>query len=121
MSAARKPVRMCVRCARITDDPVVVSEVHQATGPGFNVYACSTCAPHFPRVPDVLDLLEEALASRRTTEEITADSRTSGRTQECESSEHDECTPMEVYESDDPAPDELPFFSITCTCACHSA
>jgi hypothetical protein len=49
---------MCVRCDRITDEPVVVSEVHSASGPGFNVYACPTCAPLFPPVPDVLDLLD---------------------------------------------------------------
>ncbi|MDX3542491.1 hypothetical protein PV729_00985 [Streptomyces europaeiscabiei] len=52
----RTPVRMCVRCCAITDTPVVVSEVHQGTGPGFTVYACRDCAPHFPRVPDVLSL-----------------------------------------------------------------
>ncbi|MFB7372087.1 hypothetical protein ACFC0D_19845 [Streptomyces sp. NPDC056222] len=53
----RKPVRMCVRCARVTTTPITVSEVHQASGPGFNVYACPTCAPHFPPLPDALDLL----------------------------------------------------------------
>ncbi|MDX3642360.1 hypothetical protein [Streptomyces sp. MB09-02B] len=55
----RRPVRMCVRCDAITDRPVVVSEVHQATGPGFNVYACPDCAPRFPPVPDVLSLLPD--------------------------------------------------------------
>jgi hypothetical protein len=48
---------MCVRCDRITDTPVLVSEVHQNSGPGFNVYACGDCAPHFPQPPDVFDLL----------------------------------------------------------------
>ncbi|WP_328505659.1 hypothetical protein [Streptomyces sp. NBC_00391] len=52
----RVPVRMCVRCGAITDTPVVVSEVHQGSGPGFTVYACRDCAPHFPRVPAVLSL-----------------------------------------------------------------
>ena len=52
----RAPVRMCVRCCAITDAPVVVSEVHQGTGPGFTVYACRACAPHFPCVPDMLSL-----------------------------------------------------------------
>ncbi|MFV2118787.1 hypothetical protein ACE14D_10190 [Streptomyces sp. Act-28] len=62
MSASeRKPVRMCVRCDRITDEPVVVSEVHSASGPGFNVYACAECAPLYPPVPDVFDLLEGGL------------------------------------------------------------
>ncbi|MGW0731171.1 hypothetical protein [Streptomyces sp. NPDC002851] len=46
--SARKPVRMCVRCSEITDAPVIVSEVHQNSGPGFCVYACPPCAPHFP-------------------------------------------------------------------------
>ncbi|MDQ1008825.1 hypothetical protein QFZ82_003310 [Streptomyces sp. V4I23] len=55
----RKPVRMCVRCNHITETPVLVSEVHQNSGPGFNVYACSECAPHFPPVPDVLNLLQD--------------------------------------------------------------
>ncbi|MGW0731199.1 hypothetical protein [Streptomyces sp. NPDC002851] len=55
--AARRPVRMCVRCNRVTDEPVVVSEAHAATGPGFNVYACPGCTVHYPSVPDVFDLL----------------------------------------------------------------
>ncbi|MFC8273362.1 hypothetical protein ACFUJR_12690 [Streptomyces sp. NPDC057271] len=55
----RKPVRMCVRCNHITNTPVLVSEVHQNSGPGFNVYACPECAPLFPSVPDVLDLLQD--------------------------------------------------------------
>ncbi|MGW0732987.1 hypothetical protein [Streptomyces sp. NPDC002851] len=42
----------------MTDTPVVVAEVHQNSGPGWNVYACPVCAPHFPQGPDVLDLLE---------------------------------------------------------------
>lgn len=49
---------MCVRCGRITDEPVVVCEVHSASGPGYTVYACAACAPLFPPVPDVLDLLD---------------------------------------------------------------
>lgn len=57
---ARRPVRMCVRCGTVTDQPVVVSEVHQATGPGFSVYACPDCAPHIPPAPDVFSLLPNA-------------------------------------------------------------
>ncbi|WP_371534993.1 hypothetical protein OG210_03925 [Streptomyces sp. NBC_00466] len=53
---ARKPVRMCVRCHYVTDEPVVVAEVHQNSGPGWNMYACPECAPHLPPVPDVIDL-----------------------------------------------------------------
>lgn len=54
-----RPVRMCVRCDRVTSTPVLVSEVHAASGPGFNVYACAECAPSFPGPPDVFDLLED--------------------------------------------------------------
>ncbi|WP_254712127.1 hypothetical protein [Streptomyces sp. TRM64462] len=39
---------------------MVVSKVHAATGPGFNVYSCPDCASHFPPVPDVLELLDGA-------------------------------------------------------------
>ncbi|MFJ8073705.1 hypothetical protein ACIQ7Q_07125 [Streptomyces sp. NPDC096176] len=60
----RGPVRMCVRCDRITTEPVLVSEVHSASGPGFNVYACIGCAPLFPRPPDALDLLATGLRDR---------------------------------------------------------
>lgn len=56
---ARQPVRMCVRCCAITAAPVVVSEVHQSSGPGFNVYACPECASYYPPVPDVLDLFND--------------------------------------------------------------
>ncbi|MGW0775167.1 hypothetical protein ACWD01_16300 [Streptomyces sp. NPDC002835] len=53
----RRPVRMCVRCQAVTEDPTVVYEVHQNTGPGFNVYACEACAPLFPPAPDVFAFL----------------------------------------------------------------
>ncbi|MFE9767858.1 hypothetical protein ACFYPC_25615 [Streptomyces sp. NPDC005808] len=55
---ARPPVRMCARCQRTTDEPVLVHEVHAATGPGFNVYACPDCADHYPPQTDPLELLE---------------------------------------------------------------
>lgn len=55
---ARRPVRMCVRCGVVTDRPVIVSEVHANSGPGFNVYACPPCASLLPAVPDVYELLE---------------------------------------------------------------
>ncbi|POX56418.1 hypothetical protein C3489_05030 [Streptomyces sp. Ru71] len=48
---------MCARCQRFTGTPVLVHEVHAATGPGFNVYAWSECAVHYPTTTDVLDLL----------------------------------------------------------------
>ncbi|WP_369146617.1 hypothetical protein [Streptomyces sp. R44] len=60
----RKPVRMCVRCACITTTPITVSEVHQASGPGFNVYACPDCTPHFPPLLDALDLLTTGWRAR---------------------------------------------------------
>ncbi|MGW4158096.1 hypothetical protein [Streptomyces sp. NPDC004788] len=40
----------------MTDAPLVVAEVHQNSGPGWNVYACPECAPRFPPLPGVLDL-----------------------------------------------------------------
>lgn len=52
--APRQPVRMCVRCGVTTEAPVVVSVVHQNSGPGFVVYACGACAVYFPPQPDVL-------------------------------------------------------------------
>lgn len=54
----RPPVRMCARCQRTTDAPVLVHEVHAATGPGFNVYACEGCAASYPPPTDVLELLD---------------------------------------------------------------
>ena len=47
-AGTRPPVRMCVRCQVTTETPVVVCVVHQNSGPGFTVYACQACAPHFP-------------------------------------------------------------------------
>ncbi|MFJ3665779.1 hypothetical protein ACIPSE_04925 [Streptomyces sp. NPDC090106] len=52
----RPPIRMCARCERTTTEPVLVGEIHSATGPGFNIYACTECAPGYPPLPDVLDL-----------------------------------------------------------------
>ncbi|MEV0557408.1 MULTISPECIES: hypothetical protein [unclassified Streptomyces] len=56
----RPAVRMCARCHRTTSHPVLVHEVHAATGPGFNVYACSECADLYPPMTDVLELPEPA-------------------------------------------------------------
>ncbi|WP_307057573.1 hypothetical protein [Streptomyces achromogenes] len=39
-----------------TETPVVVGVVHQNSGPGFVVYACRTCAAHYPPEPDVLSV-----------------------------------------------------------------
>jgi hypothetical protein len=66
MSAARQPmpVRMCVRCERMTTSPVLVREVHSNSGPGWNVYACPDCAPYFPPGPDPLEVIEAARRRR---------------------------------------------------------
>lgn len=61
----RPAARMCARCQRTTDEPVLVQEVHAATGPCFNVYACPDCATHYLPQPDVFELLEAA-AHRRS-------------------------------------------------------
>lgn len=53
----RLPVRMCVRCGVTTVTPVVVTVVHQNSGPGFVVYACEACAAFYPAQPDVLTIL----------------------------------------------------------------
>ncbi|MFF4603561.1 hypothetical protein ACFY12_12575 [Streptomyces sp. NPDC001339] len=60
-----KPLRMCVRCQRITDDLVIVSEVHTNSGPGWNVYACWRCAPLVPSGPDPMEIIEAAERRRR--------------------------------------------------------
>ena len=58
---SRTPIRMCARCDAITDEPVLVAEVHADSGPGWNVYACQGCAPMFSdqtdpiHLPDILD------------------------------------------------------------------
>ncbi|MEV0218453.1 hypothetical protein [Streptomyces sp. NPDC050704] len=52
----RPAVRMCARCHDTTSHPVLVHEVHAATGPGFNVYACPECADHYPPMTDVLEI-----------------------------------------------------------------
>ncbi len=54
----RKSVRMCARCGCVTEQPVLVHEVHAATGPGFNVYACQECAPAYPPPTDLLEVLD---------------------------------------------------------------
>ncbi|WP_328550161.1 MULTISPECIES: hypothetical protein [unclassified Streptomyces] len=65
----RPAMRICTRCQRITNEPVLVHEVHAATGPGFNVYACPPCAAHYPPQPDTLELLEAA--HRRSRSRLT--------------------------------------------------
>ncbi|MER5222142.1 hypothetical protein [Streptomyces flaveus] len=90
----RPAVRMCARCHRTTNTPVLVHEVHAATGPSFNVYACTDCADHYPPMTDPLQLPEAprprsrltlrvyklntqgAVTEDRGTVEILADGRT---------------------------------------------
>ncbi|MFD4761409.1 hypothetical protein ACFWOJ_21780 [Streptomyces sp. NPDC058439] len=64
----RPTIRMCARCQRITEVPVLVYVVHAATGPGFNVYACPDCAPLYPPLPDALDILDAAQQPHSTDE-----------------------------------------------------
>ncbi|MFD6287634.1 hypothetical protein [Streptomyces sp. NPDC060205] len=60
----RPSVRMCARCERAAAEPVLV---HEATGPGFNVYACQECADHYPPRRDPYELPEpESRRSRLT-------------------------------------------------------
>ncbi|MFF7839891.1 hypothetical protein ACFZC6_13875 [Streptomyces ossamyceticus] len=59
----RLPIRMCARCQRFTKNPVLVHEHHGATGPGFNVYACEDCAPHYPPPTDELSALADTPSS----------------------------------------------------------
>jgi hypothetical protein len=54
----RPALRMCARCERTTEEPVLVHEVHAPTGPGFNVYVCPECAVHYPPPTDVLDIID---------------------------------------------------------------
>ncbi|MFC4464971.1 hypothetical protein ACFPH6_10520 [Streptomyces xiangluensis] len=63
----RPAVRMCARCHRTTSHPVLVHEVHAATGPGFNVYACPECADHYPAMTDPLELPETPRRRSRLT------------------------------------------------------
>ncbi|NGO45764.1 hypothetical protein [Streptomyces ureilyticus] len=63
----RPAVRMCARCHRTTNTPVLVHEVHAATGPGFNVYACTECADHYPSMSDPLELAEPPRRRARLT------------------------------------------------------
>ncbi|MDX2390681.1 hypothetical protein NJL88_11515 [Streptomyces sp. DK15] len=45
-STAQQPVRMCADCQVISTTPILVNYVEQASGPGWNLYACPDCAPH---------------------------------------------------------------------------
>jgi hypothetical protein len=57
---------MCARCHRTTNHPILVHEVHTATGPGFNVYACTECADHYPPPTDVPELELPEPSARRS-------------------------------------------------------
>jgi hypothetical protein len=63
----RPAMRMCARCHCTTSHPVLVHEVHAATGPGFNVYACPECADHYPAMTDPLELPETPRRRSRLT------------------------------------------------------
>ncbi|WP_307539507.1 hypothetical protein [Streptomyces sp. V3I8] len=60
----------------MTNRPILVHEVHAATGPGFNVYACPECADQYPPMTDVLHLTEPSGRSSRLTLRVyTVDAR----------------------------------------------
>jgi hypothetical protein len=62
-AAARRPVRMCMRCERITPIPVLVLWTDSGSGPGWNLYACPGCAHHYLTPDAVLQIaLKHAVA-----------------------------------------------------------
>jgi hypothetical protein len=48
-------VQVCARCQTTTQQPVVVAIAHGASAGGGTVYACTNCAPTFPRQRDPFD------------------------------------------------------------------
>ncbi|MDT9701705.1 hypothetical protein [Streptomyces sp. P17] len=80
----RPTLRMCARCQRTTEEPVLVHEVHASTGPGFNVYACPECAVHYPPMPDVLEVLESAGRRSRCADKIDTEAVETGGRYEAE-------------------------------------
>jgi hypothetical protein len=63
----RPAMRMCARCQAATYEPVLVHEVHAATGPGFNVYARPECAAYYPPPRDPFELPEPTRPRSRLT------------------------------------------------------
>ncbi|WP_260867908.1 hypothetical protein [Streptomyces sp. SAJ15] len=63
--AAGHTVKHCHRCDRMTAEPVVVADVHGATGSGHIIHACPACAPHYP---PPYDPLAQIAADRRALE-----------------------------------------------------
>ncbi|MEV6399739.1 hypothetical protein AB0M39_33980 [Streptomyces sp. NPDC051907] len=47
-AAPPMPAQYCHKCGALTPSPVLVREVHAASGPGRNVYACPAHAPRRP-------------------------------------------------------------------------
>ncbi|MGW7363073.1 hypothetical protein ACWGI8_06475 [Streptomyces sp. NPDC054841] len=56
----------CHKCGALTDAPVLVDEVHAASGPGHNVYACPAHAPRVPAALTPAAALAEALRRGRS-------------------------------------------------------
>ncbi|MYY09446.1 hypothetical protein GT204_11115 [Streptomyces sp. SID4919] len=51
----------CCRCGVLTEEPVLVEEVHSASGPGLDVYACRDHALRVPAALTPAAALESAL------------------------------------------------------------
>jgi hypothetical protein len=56
---------MCAECSKITDQPIIIRIIHAATGPGWNVYACPDCAPHYLTADEARQLWVEHMAACR--------------------------------------------------------
>ncbi|MGK9460498.1 hypothetical protein ACSLFT_10745 [Streptomyces sp. G6] len=102
--------RMCARCQRTTDEPVLVHEVHAATGPGFNVYACPECAPHYPPMPDPLEILDAAARRRSHLTIRVCDANTDGTAS-------DPTPKTEVHAGDPTGPTPCSRAHPACACA----
>ncbi|MFD5552989.1 MULTISPECIES: hypothetical protein [unclassified Streptomyces] len=55
----------CYRCGALTEKPVLVEEVHSASGPGLDVYACEAHALRVPAALSQAAALESAFRGSR--------------------------------------------------------
>ncbi|WFB09360.1 hypothetical protein LRS74_21675 [Streptomyces sp. LX-29] len=63
--AAMGMVKYCLRCERLTAEPVAVVDVHGGSGAGRTLYACEQCALHFPTHRDPFTELAAAHRARQ--------------------------------------------------------
>ncbi|MEN8653779.1 hypothetical protein ABCR94_25045 [Streptomyces sp. 21So2-11] len=56
----------CHKCGTLTDSPVLVDEVHAASGPGRNIYACPAHAARVPAALTPAGALADALRRGRS-------------------------------------------------------